>query len=1062
MTLAHPIFVAGKFISGKMEMECRADKGLGIGIMMVELFASQELTSRDHSATSTFLHSRRLFQGPGLPPSNAVQAHPLPGDPPLPPNYHQARRGISTFLFRIPLPSSAPSSISFGNDLARVRYEARATVGVVWKGEKTLVTCKREIDVVESYEDDFSRVDPEGVVVGEFGKIWVQGKIVGGIAIAGESACVELQVKNHSNKKNTGLTLKLSRELVLPGLKPGEPSPLQLSDVLTTVPFRGPDYVIHPGAEGVASLVFDVPKHARGVRGGTLEGDESEGPTSESLFAIRCTVGITINMGIGTKDIHLDIPVPVFHPAALPEPTEYPLAPYNNPCAAPVAPSAPYIQAPYAYPALPVSPPLPAAYIDPVQNQVWLPPPQSHTPQLNGHHHVSPPIDGTQPQYYFPPPPHIQVPAHILPRPLSAGPTPNDPFQSNGPSIGMGPAPLPSSQHLLASFGDMEPEEGKGERASRVPASPTTSGRRAIPASYTPVQPARQPNEAHLRNLPPASLAIAAPARNDCSLAPVVHSPRPFLSPKRSFDNSVPKSERVEQLERMAEEVAKTTADLSLDLPKAAEPRDLKQEDPQTNNVLAESNINKTLPIPPAPTKKVKENGDATQDRRTRIDEYFAESSASAVPESKAPPTPLAAVTPVKLPSKPKSSEYLAQLHPYPHSRGQAESGLDALERRLLAEVGTRKMDVGNERRPAWSVVGVQPINIPAKEVPPDALNDSAISSLTLAGAGEVERGREGGGDVDGDGEVAGGGALLELDGDHDSDERTHRAARSSASGGSRKTSKGERGERGRKKVKRKDKDGEGHATKSKKKTAASKGKVAAWLGTLNPEVPPMDEVPPSPDLGSKSPPFLDHSDLLPAADAEVARPRETSATRASGRGDEAKMEIRPNLFATDAAVVEEARHVADIWSSSSPAADVPAKSPPRSNDRADPVLKDVSPVLPLISPAPRTQSIRTDRRVSPPSLAGALDVLGAKHHNVGASKAPTSVPAKSSPPNKVINRVSHVCPCSPLSPIRKSNMTFDLHGWAGRQSDRYHGYLGSWRPGCEIQANRRYPTNSA
>jgi len=41
LSLSDPIFVAGSVISGKMEMECKADAGLGIGIMMVELFAIQ-------------------------------------------------------------------------------------------------------------------------------------------------------------------------------------------------------------------------------------------------------------------------------------------------------------------------------------------------------------------------------------------------------------------------------------------------------------------------------------------------------------------------------------------------------------------------------------------------------------------------------------------------------------------------------------------------------------------------------------------------------------------------------------------------------------------------------------------------------------------------------------------------------------------------------------------------------------------------------------------------------------------------------------------------------------
>ena len=41
LLLSDPVYVAGTFISGKMEMECKAESGLGIGVMMVELFAIQ-------------------------------------------------------------------------------------------------------------------------------------------------------------------------------------------------------------------------------------------------------------------------------------------------------------------------------------------------------------------------------------------------------------------------------------------------------------------------------------------------------------------------------------------------------------------------------------------------------------------------------------------------------------------------------------------------------------------------------------------------------------------------------------------------------------------------------------------------------------------------------------------------------------------------------------------------------------------------------------------------------------------------------------------------------------
>lgn len=220
-----PTFVGGKHVSGKMELECRADKGLGIGVIMIELFGIQggspgffcvfsnfltwhaELSSRDHSATATFLHTQRLFQGPGLPPSNAVQAHSEPGDPPLPTHHYHARRGISTFLFRIPLPIPNPSSVNFGGGLATVKYELRASASVYWRGEKRLVTERKVIDVVEGLDDvaltEYANgSDATSITVGENGKLWMQGSVIGGgIITAGESACLELQVKNHSSKK---------------------------------------------------------------------------------------------------------------------------------------------------------------------------------------------------------------------------------------------------------------------------------------------------------------------------------------------------------------------------------------------------------------------------------------------------------------------------------------------------------------------------------------------------------------------------------------------------------------------------------------------------------------------------------------------------------------------------------------------------------------------------------------------------------------------------------------------------------------------------------------------
>jgi len=69
-----------------------------------------------------------------------------------------------------------------------------------------LVTDKDEVTVLETCEEGFrlgSRVKAEegAIVVGENGRFWVHGRLIGGVLIAGETACVELQVKNHSNRK---------------------------------------------------------------------------------------------------------------------------------------------------------------------------------------------------------------------------------------------------------------------------------------------------------------------------------------------------------------------------------------------------------------------------------------------------------------------------------------------------------------------------------------------------------------------------------------------------------------------------------------------------------------------------------------------------------------------------------------------------------------------------------------------------------------------------------------------------------------------------------------------
>ncbi|KAJ7692164.1 hypothetical protein B0H17DRAFT_1062129 [Mycena rosella] len=1018
MTLANSVFVSGGNITGKMEMECKADKGLGIGVMMVELFAIQELTSRDHSATSTFLHSRRLFQGPGLPPSNAVQPHPVPGEPLLPSHYHQARRGQSTFLFRFPLPSSSPSSINFGGDLARVRYELRASVGVCWKGEKRLVTDRSDLQVVECFAEDPSRPEPEGVVVGENGKIWAQGKIVGGVIVAGESACVELQVKNHSTKKNSGLVVTLTRSLVLSGIPENEKSPLQISDTLVTVPFRGAEYIIPPGAEGVASLVFDVPKHARGVKGGLLRGDESAPKPTPAIFEVRCVVGIKMTMGFGSKDIELDLPVTVVHPLALPElppPQQYP---YSS------TPPLGY-QPPYADPRATPYGPTPS-YVDPQQTHVWLPPP-SHTPQP--YQYYSPPAPGQpQQQYYFPPPPTSPV-YQPLPLPLARRSSADGHYQPLPLNLAR---PLSADTTHLPVPGQLPAagvEEGKGERASRITQHlrQTTRNRSVSPLSHRYPLPASNPIPIP-QNVPPIdtnSLAVSPAAGSGGA----VLSPRPVLSPKTSFaDASTPKSERVEELERMAAEVALKTSNLSGDLPRStlsadtlapAKEKRRKSKSPSKRSskrekekakekemaaLLAEADFNKTLPGPPVPTGKLA----APSAPRARVDTYF-DAAAAPAGLSSAQLTPR--IPDVELEQTPKTPTLTAMRRP---ALLNSESGLDALERRLLVEVGTRKMPAA-PRPDARSVVAA-PVDIPAKRS--DSANDSAISSLTLAGGvHEPERDRE-----------------HEDERDRDSDERTQGAMKSSSG----RTERGD-GERrsGRRKEKEKIKEGE-----PRKMRKAAKGRVAAWLGGIDPEVPPdVESVPPSPlDVEGEAATAAPLDGDAGTANKPAAAPAEGESEAAAAPNPRSSGFVPVKTFKRDpfqripvGNPADEAKRITDLWSMS------PA------------VLKDKSPVTPQVtSPTRVPQSVHTDHKVSPPSSPFKANGAGA---GVNGWKAVASPAAAATDPSKKLVAPSPRLPAFP--PRLDPEVKYDIRSARGGRGGKVTAVASLWASGALAEQPR-------
>jgi hypothetical protein len=652
-----------------------------------------------------------------------------------------------------------------------------------------------------------------------------------------------------------------------------------------------------------------------------------------------------------SKNILLDIPVTIIHPLAIPQlpvtperftsPNPYGSPPHTSPPLA--TPPLPYLEralSPYAYPAPPVSPPLQQQYSDYTgQEQMWLPNP--HPLALNPSQYFSPPLVGRD--YFFLSPPQPYYDPH--PRPSSTEPHASQALHELPSTMPDGMDQHYQRQRLMLPLDatrerSVTPEEGKGERASRISNNLRLSSRNRSVSPQSHRFPLPAANAALvpgtvMRNLPspPPQGTLHLNLANLSAFQPgeegVVHSPRPIPSPKHSFTidlithNTIPKSERVEELERMAEDVEYQKKYSSDDLPKPAS-----------------TSISKILPSPPISPNRASSLSPPAGTNRPTVDAVFATNTheTSLAPVDEAPPTPmLTAVTPVRFP---RTDAVLGATL----GQGKHENGLDALERRLLAEVGTRKVDKDDRRADVRTVL---PIAIPSPAVEP--LNDSAISSLTLA--------------------------------DHDSDEGTHHPAKHSPSehdrdiaASRRKATRGEGSGQGKEKAK----DGERRAGKKKEKVKDSevhrrrrsaKGRVAAWLGGIDPEIPPP----------------MDASPLL------------LPSVAASAPGDDVKAvatDLREEAWKDSAAAVAMANETAQPNASSAPnprsSGFVPIGTLKKDEGRrqsgidervhtykaTDLAAKDVT--LPSALPFMREpQSSKIDRLESPPS--GALDILGEK-----------------------------------------------------------------------------------
>jgi hypothetical protein len=139
--------------------------------------------------------------------------------------------------------------------------------------------------------------------------------------------------------------------------------------------------------------------------------------------------------------------------------------------------------------------------------------------------------------------------------------------------------------------------------------------------------------------------------------------------------------------------------------------------------------FNKALPPPPVPTRKgfplSLEDGKLKRARSGERAEKL-NTLPDPTPADKAPPTPtLKTVTPVRH-ARSNLTERLAA--------ARVENGLDALKRRLLAEVGTRKIERMSSVPNSRGIFGGLSESALPNDNPPSADNDAAAEGLPARG----------------------------------------------------------------------------------------------------------------------------------------------------------------------------------------------------------------------------------------------------------------------------------------------------------------------------------------
>ncbi|CAG8461841.1 11605_t:CDS:2 [Ambispora leptoticha] len=303
------IYTAGGTLNGRLLLACSTSRSVKLGEISVELTAYEELTTRECTATQSFLSSRLVFQGSSLPPSNAVHGAKDEN------GYWLAKKGKTTFPFSFKIPIDAPSSVVYGN-VASLRYIVTGVIQLLYNNKEDTIFKSKEAFVVEAwdgqnpeYKQPVEGMNMKQLWMGGSGPVTLEGTLIETLFTSGGNVSAQVRVRNDTKRRVQGIKLGILHKLIIlanKNKKEAEDTKV-ISETVAEEWFKNKDFLFDCGEDRTITVNLHVPNTVRTIR-------------NTALFEVTCHIIISLYLGPFTKDLSVELPASICHSASLQPP----------------------------------------------------------------------------------------------------------------------------------------------------------------------------------------------------------------------------------------------------------------------------------------------------------------------------------------------------------------------------------------------------------------------------------------------------------------------------------------------------------------------------------------------------------------------------------------------------------------------------------------------------------------------------------------------------------------------------------------------------------------------